>query len=141
MAGNIAVTAGSFWLSFTALSDLAARNNVPTSQAWVWPMVVDSTIIVATLTIASLSGPNRRKAWVLYFFAVAISLAGNAIHAWSFGPVAVGIAVVPPLLMLGSFEVCLNILTRDDRADETAVEKPTELVVVGNSFRPEPVAA
>lgn len=103
IAGTILIALGAFWLSFTALRDLAERSGVPTGQAWVWPLIVDGLVVVATVAVVALD-QHRWYAWSLLATGASISLAGNALHATYTGelPVAVRIlvAAVPPLSLL-----------------------------------------
>jgi hypothetical protein len=36
VAGTVFIAAGAFWLSFTALADLARRSGIGAGQAWAW---------------------------------------------------------------------------------------------------------
>ena len=47
LAGTVFIAAGAFWLSFTALADLARRSGVDAGQAWAWPLIVDGIIVVS----------------------------------------------------------------------------------------------
>ena len=38
VVGTVFIALGAFWLSFTALADLAARSGVDRGQAWAWPL-------------------------------------------------------------------------------------------------------
>ncbi|MGN7133882.1 DUF2637 domain-containing protein [Rhodococcoides corynebacterioides] len=100
-----------FVLSFTALADLAARNAVPRHQAWMVPVVVDATIVAATLAVVTLRH-RRWYAWSLLGLAATLSVAGNVAHAWSAGVVAVVVAAVPPLFLLAMTELAV-LLARD----------------------------
>ena len=51
VSGTVFIAAGAFWLSFTALVDLAARSGVGAGQAWAWPLIVDGIIVVATVAV------------------------------------------------------------------------------------------
>src|SRR5699024_7211730 len=61
VAGTVFIAAGAFWLSFTALADLAARSSIGAGQAWAWPLIVDGIIVVATVADAAL--PGQKAAW------------------------------------------------------------------------------
>ena len=61
IAGTVLIAAFAFWLSFTALSDLARRSGVDAGQAWAWPLIVDGLIVVATVAVVALDG--QRAAW------------------------------------------------------------------------------
>ena len=61
VVGTVFIALGAFWLSFTALADLAARSGVDRGQAWAWPLIVDGIIVVATVAVVALAG--QRSAW------------------------------------------------------------------------------
>ena len=39
ITGTVFIAAGAFWLSFTALADLARRSGIDAGQAWAWPLI------------------------------------------------------------------------------------------------------
>ena len=45
LAGTVFIAAGAFWLSFTALADLARRSGVDAGQAWARPLIADGIIV------------------------------------------------------------------------------------------------
>ena len=53
VAGTVFIAAAAFWLSFTALADLARRSGVDESKAWAWPLIVDGIIVVATVSVVA----------------------------------------------------------------------------------------
>ncbi len=105
----------SFVLSFSSLADLAARTVWPGKLAWLWPVIVDGTIVLATMALVAFSaypeqrGP-RRYFWTLLGAGAAVSVAGNAVHAMlpnaevpdqplgSWG--AAALACVPPIALV-----------------------------------------
>ncbi|GAA1989885.1 DUF2637 domain-containing protein [Microbacterium pumilum] len=107
VAGTIFIAIGAFWLSFTALADLAHRSGIAPTQAWAWPLIVDGIIVVGTVAVVALAG--RRDAWypwMLLMAGASASVAANAIHAVvaadaDVPPVlAASVAAVPPLVLL-----------------------------------------
>ncbi|MCR2792759.1 DUF2637 domain-containing protein [Microbacterium sp. zg.Y625] len=107
VAGTVFIAGGAFWLSFTALADLARRSGIAPTQAWAWPLIVDGIIVVGTVAVVALAG--QRDAWypwMLLLAGAAASVAANAIHAVvaadaSLPPVlAASVAAVPPLVLL-----------------------------------------
>src|SRR5699024_7463622 len=107
VAGTVFIAAGAFWLSFTALADLAARSGVGAGQAWAWPLIVDGIIVVATVSVVALAG--HRSAWypwALLIGGAAVSVTANAIHAVVAadadvpGVLAASVAAVPPVVLL-----------------------------------------
>ncbi|MWB99418.1 DUF2637 domain-containing protein [Agromyces seonyuensis] len=105
--GTVFIAAGAFWLSFTSLSDLARRSGIDPTQAWIWPLIVDGIIVVATVAAVALA--RSRVAWypwMLLGAGAAISVAANAIHAVVAETtevplvLAASVASVPPLVLL-----------------------------------------
>lgn len=80
------VGVASFALSFTALRDLATRGHVPAGQAWLWPLMVDGAILLATLGVVVMAGDpqcrsDRRFFWQVLVGGGLLSVACNALHA------------------------------------------------------------
>lgn len=81
------VGAASFALSFTALRDLATRGHIPAGQAWLWPLMVDGAILLATLGVVIMAGDDpqyrddRRFFWWVLGGGAAVSITCNALHA------------------------------------------------------------
>lgn len=120
IAGTVAVACGAFWLSFTTLRDLAVRSGIGTGQAWVWPLIVDGVIVVATVSAVALDGAGRGRrayAWLLLGAGAAISVCANALHAIVAGGVRVPVtlaavvASVPPVVLLAITHLTV-LLTR-----------------------------
>lgn len=115
--GTIGIALGAFWLSFTALADLARRSGIASSQAWVWPLLVDGLIVVATIAVVALDG--RAGAWYpwgLLISGALVSVAANAMHAVVAAEAAVPgllasvIASVPPLVLLASTHLTVVLI-------------------------------
>lgn len=83
---TVGIGVASFVLSFTALADLAARAGISERLAWLWPLIVDGTILQATLAVVVLAGiegqqRNRRYFWIVLATSAAVSVVGNGWHA------------------------------------------------------------
>ncbi|WP_246227189.1 DUF2637 domain-containing protein [Propioniciclava coleopterorum] len=129
------IAAGAFWLSFTALADLAARSGIGAGQAWAWPLIVDGIIVVATVAVVALAG--QRSAWypwALLTGGALVSVTANAIHAVVAadadvpGILAASVAAVPPVVLLAITHLTV-ILTRTpsprrDRRHRTGARSP-----------------
>ena len=107
VSGTLFIAAGAFWLSFTALADLARRSGVDGSQAWAWPLIVDGIIVVATVSVVALAGQRTAwYPWLLLIAGAAVSISANAIHAAVAADadvppgIAGAVAAVPPLVLL-----------------------------------------
>jgi hypothetical protein len=104
----VTVTVGSaaFALSFAALRQLAIMAHVPAELAWLWPVIVDGTIIQATVSVLVLAASPQRRSflWVLAA-GVGVSITGNSVHAALVGHglpwwAAALIAAVAPVSLL-----------------------------------------
>lgn len=154
VAGTVFIAAGAFWLSFTALADLARRSGIEAGQAWAWPLIVDGIIVVATVAVVALA--RQRSAWypwVLLAAGALVSVTANAIHAVVAadadvpGVLAASVAAVPPLVLLAITHLTV-IITRpapDDASpgsvDATSAppnDEGPELQVIASRPEPEP---
>ena len=123
VAGTVFIAAAAFWLSFTALADLARRSGVDESQAWAWPLIVDGIIVVATVSVVALAGQRAAwYPWLLLMAGAAVSVAANAIHAVVAADADVpsalagSVAAVPPLVLLAITHLTV-VLTRRFRGE------------------------
>ncbi|MCK3771069.1 DUF2637 domain-containing protein [Microbacterium aerolatum] len=143
--GTVFIAAGAFWLSFTALADLARRSGIEAGQAWAWPLIVDGIIVVATVAVVALAG--HRQAWYPWGLLAAgavVSVTANAIHAVVAADadvpavLAASVAAVPPLVLLAITHLTV-ILTRPTpaHASDLSAEPPTAPVAgFGHSVMP-----
>jgi Protein of unknown function (DUF2637) len=132
-----AIAAASFVLSFTALRDLAARAGVPRDLAWLWPTIVDGTILQATMAVVALAAHtgqrrNRRFFWTVLAVSAGVSIGANGLHAiipqgsplnpW----IAAAIATVAPTSLLVSTHglVVLSRINVQVRTGSTDVAEP-----------------
>jgi uncharacterized membrane protein YidH (DUF202 family) len=132
---TVGIGIASFVLSFTALADLAVRAGIPKHLAWLWPLIVDGTILQATMAVVTLAGldgqdRNRRYFWIVLSTSALVSVVANGWHAvlpaaaplspW----LAVAIAVVAPVSLLASTHG-LSLLVRASSARAAEVAGPT----------------
>lgn len=139
-SGTVLIGAGAFWLSFTALADLAVRSGIGGGQAWIWPLLVDGLIVVATVSVVALDG--RRAAgypWALLIAGALMSVTANAAHALVTaeasvpGLLAATVAAVPPLVLLASTHLTVVLI----RSTRTATAPPS--AVLTQAEAPSPV--
>lgn len=119
----VAVSLLAAWLSFTALSDLARMHGIPSHQSAAFPLVVDGLVIVSTVAAATLQH-SRWYAWSLLVTGTIVSVAGNGIHAWmtTGSTVAVGIAILPPLVNLAAIHLAIHLATQDRTPAPVVIE-------------------
>ncbi len=81
--GVSAIAVGGFVLSFSTLRDLAIRSGIPPELAFIWPLIVDGFILVATAAAWALRNQARGTwyPWAALVLFSGISVAGNALHA------------------------------------------------------------
>lgn len=133
ITGTVFIAAGAFWLSFTALADLARRSGIDAGQAWAWPLIVDGIIVVATVAVVALASQRRPTwyPWTLLAAGAVVSVTANAIHAIiaadaNVPPVlAASVAAIPPLVLLSITHLTV-ILTRSV-PEPAAPERETDV--------------
>ena len=137
------LVAGAFALSAVALWELATDAHIPWWLAWIWPVCVDGSIYQAssaTMALAGRTEPEAKDArkWFQWVIAggVAVSVAANALHAWTTLPgntltwwQVTAVAIVPPILLLVATHGVTILAgleasekTRDTAGDHTEVE-------------------
>lgn len=107
------LVAGAFALSSVALDQLAMAAHIPAWLAWIWPVCVDGGIFQASTSVMALAGRRepdalRARRWFQWMIGggVTVSVAANALHAWTMLGNALAwwqvtaVAVVPPILLL-----------------------------------------
>lgn len=110
-SGVIGLAAAGFAMSYDALHSLALTQGVPAPLAWLWPLVVDGFIVVASLSVVRAVADSRRACypWLLVLTFSAISVVFNVVHA---APTAVArfVAAIPPSALVLSFELLMRQL-------------------------------
>jgi hypothetical protein len=81
--GVLVLAAAAFTLSYDALHQLALDSQVRPGLAWLWPVVIDGTIVVALLTVLAAKRAATRAGypWALAGLFSAASVAFNVAHA------------------------------------------------------------
>jgi Protein of unknown function (DUF2637) len=82
-AGVLLLAAAAFTLSYDALHQLALDSRVRPGLAWMWPVVIDGTIVVALLTVLAAKRATARTGypWALAGLFSLASVAFNIAHA------------------------------------------------------------
>lgn len=77
----VGVGAAAFRLSYSTLKDLAVLAHIPARDAWLFPLIVDGTILLATFGVLVCPGRERRFFLAVLVIGSAVSVAGNSLHA------------------------------------------------------------
>jgi Protein of unknown function (DUF2637) len=82
-AGVLVLAAAAFTLSYDALHQLALDSRVRPALAWLWPVMIDGTIVVALLTVLAAKRASAQAGypWALAGLFSAASVAFNIAHA------------------------------------------------------------
>ncbi|RBO97080.1 DUF2637 domain-containing protein [Nocardia puris] len=82
----VAVGVAAFRLSFATLEDLARLAHIPAGDAWLFPVIVDGTILLATAGVLVCPDRRERRFFVSVLVVGAlVSVAGNSLHAVAAG--------------------------------------------------------
>lgn len=141
-SGTVLIGLGAFWLSFVALADLARRSGIAAGQAWVWPLLVDGLIVVATIAVVALDGHTRAwYPWTLLIAGAVVSVIANAMHSLVAadtsvpgvlvaadasvpGVLAAAVASVPPLVLLASTHLTVVLIRSAHRREPAGMATP-----------------
>ncbi|MEU7634337.1 DUF2637 domain-containing protein [Nocardia sp. NPDC049220] len=102
----LGVGVAAFRLSFTTLADLAVLARVPARDAWLFPVIVDGTILLSTAgLLASSDRSDRRFFLAVLVIGAGVSVAGNSLHSVASGHPLPGwaaaiVAAVAPVSLL-----------------------------------------
>jgi hypothetical protein len=130
------VALGSAVLSWDALSWGARQLGVDAHLTWLYPVVIDGTIVVGTVTALALRGAEvriRLYVWTLLVGAISASVIGNGAHAAGGSPIHMVGASVPAVALAASLHL-LVILVR--HAPEVPIDA-AEVAEDGQPDRPE----
>lgn len=138
--GTVFLAGGAFVLSFTALRDLAGRSGVDAELAWLWPLIVDGLIVVATVAVFALAGTREVwYPWMLLILGTGVSVTANAIHAVMAAEpgvlplLAASVASVPPLVLVFSTHLTAILIRHSRTAYAIANPNPNGGVTVDSS--------
>ena len=129
-----ALAMGAFSLSYAALMAMAEANGLTGWRAYIWPLLVDFSLIVFSLAVvrASLQGERTIWAWALVGLYTLATIGFNILHAPA-NLTAQIIAAVAPISLFLSFELLMSqlrseinrhnlTLSREKLADQIANE-------------------
>ena len=79
----ILIALGSFVWSFLSLWELAEANSSQAGLGWIWPLIVDTSMVIYTgaILVAQLQRRGARLPIGLTIFYSTVTIAGNVLHA------------------------------------------------------------
>ena len=120
-AGVLMLAAAAFTLSYDALHQLALDSHVRPALAWLWPVVIDGTIVVALLTVLAAKRAATRAAypWALAGLFSMASVAFNIAHAPDRPVAQLVFAMAPVALVLTTHLLMQQVGWRRPRSGHT----------------------
>lgn len=105
-AAVILIALGSFVWSFLSLWSLAEANSTQTGLGWIWPLIVDTSMVIYTgaILVAQLQRRGAKLPIGLTIFYAGVTITGNVLHAPQ-TPLGWFVAVLPPLSLIFGTEM------------------------------------
>jgi hypothetical protein len=125
-AGVLLLAAAAFTLSYDALHQLALDSRVRPALAWLWPVVIDGTIVVALLTVLAAKRASARAGypWALAGLFSLASVAFNIAHAPDRPVAQLVFAMAPVALVLTTHLLMQQVSWRRPTPDRPAAPRP-----------------
>lgn len=107
----LAVALGSFALSYNALHGLAIQNGINGSLSYIWPLLIDASLIVFSLAVvnAYLQSESTYKQWGLVGIYTIATIGFNILHAPNDIQSRI-VAAIAPISLFFSFEILMSQL-------------------------------
>ncbi|MGW5318935.1 DUF2637 domain-containing protein [Nocardia thailandica] len=138
----IVIGLAAFVLSFAALRDLAVKAHTPEHLAWLFPVIVDGTIIQATIAVLALAdSPERRWFTGVLAAGAAVSIGGNVAHALVSGHgygAAILAVIAPAALLIDTHGLAVLLRSRPVPAQAQLVADETEAESASSAPAPAP---
>jgi hypothetical protein len=125
-AGVLVLAAAAFTLSYDALHQLALDSRVRPGLAWLWPVVIDGTIVVALLTVLAAKRASRAAGypWALAGLFSLASVAFNIAHAPERPVARLVFAMAPVALVLTTHLLMQQVSWRPPTSGRPAAPAP-----------------
>lgn len=138
----VGVGVAAFVLSYQTLRDLAELAGIAREHSWLFPVIVDGTILQATVSVMVLSGHTRERRWFSWVLGVGavVSVAGNSLHAFTDGAplpnwVAAVIAAIAPVALLVDTHGVVMLFRA---AQRTPASEPAAADIAESAPEPDP---
>lgn len=130
-----AITTGAFRLSYDAQLTLAAAAGINAGLAWIYPLLVDSLILIAMLTVLWTTNPTRWQRaypWAALALYSTLSILGNALHVQALPPeqiklpmtLAIAINTIPAITLLIAAHLAFTTALQPTTTPTTATQEP-----------------
>jgi hypothetical protein len=143
----VVVITFSFILSFQAQVELAVDARIPADVAWGWPIIVDGTVVIATISAVILQRRGIRVTWypwaVLILFG-SLSIFVNALHSQATEPelwVLTIISATPAVGLLLSTHLLTTLIGHGSRKRLPVVVQAAPSQSQATSTAPAPAPA
>lgn len=134
--GVASLAIGAFTLSFDALRSLAGLAGIRDELTFLWPLVVDGFIVVATVSAVVMRDRGWRAAWYPWATLICfgtISVIGNALHAHAHASSTLGIGIaamvsaVPAIALLLASHLFVLVMPRVDQIETFTPPPPARV--------------
>lgn len=128
----------SFILSYHALQGIAVAHGIPLYLSYLWPLLIDFSLIVFSLCVVSahVHGESTWRQWSL----VGVSSIATCIYNYLHAPdtlIAQSVAVIPPVMLFFSFELLMMQLKNSVKRQQVTVELTQQLQQVTHAHAQE----
>lgn len=131
------IAAGSFVWSFLSLWELAEANSSQAGLGWIWPLIVDLSMLIYTgsILVAQLQRRGAKLPIALTIFYSLVTIAGNVLHAPQ-TPLGWFVAILPPLSLIFGAET-LRLMGKHIIERQAAIQTLNELSALATTRRGE----
>lgn len=119
------VALGAAFASYRHGLHFALRFGADGTTAWIWPVIVDGLLTIATVELWKPANGSRWQAWLAFVFGISLSLCANIASAATLNAFGIMVAACPPLALLLAVEL-LNRALKRHRATRLPAEVTTE---------------
>ena len=108
---TLLIAAGGFTLSYAALKQVALDNGISETLSYVWPLLIDASMIVFSLSVvnAYLNSEGSVKQWSLVAIYTLATIGFNILHAPDTIQAQI-VATIAPVSLFFSFEMLMSQL-------------------------------
>lgn len=106
------VALGAAFVSYRHGLQFALRSGADETTAWIWPLIVDGLLTIATVELWKSGSGSRWQAWLAFVFGISLSRCANVASAAELSAFGIMVAACPPLALLLAVELLNRALKR-----------------------------